>query len=158
MQDYKCLSIMLDCRGDGTEAEIGEDVRGVIEQLAKDLGPLGVEVRGEIINGGVSSAFVSFEYDTRELERLRTRNAGRSHIRDLPEASPLRGMTCAEAAAWLDAHREKDRLDALGVAHAEYYRRRKDLAAYLAADEARGAEDFAKAYRDRIERIRPRKG
>lgn len=119
-------------------------------KLARDLGSLGVSV--SLGYDGDGFATLSFEYDADALDEAAHPATGRRRDTALPGGSPLVGMTCGEALAWLDCHTEREAMPALGVSRAQFYRRKRELSDYLAADAARSEVDFVEAYRWRIKR------
>lgn len=146
------MTLILDRGYDGEKADVGSYNRLVIDALAEDLKEVGIEV-SECVEekDGVSLAQIKFRYAPTELKQLRTRHAGRRRSTEIPEGSPLENLTCEEAFAWLQGHSEADCTKALGVSRAVFYRRKKEMAAYLKEDPSHAAESFEKAYRYSIE-------
>ena len=135
----------------GSESVLSPYNAMAVNELASDRESIGMEVTSGLDTHG--RAFVRLSYSVDGLRRIKTRNAGRYRKRELPNGSPLHGMTCGEAALWIGAHCERDCLEALGVSHAEFYRRRRDISAYLEQDPSRADEDFETAYRASIRRV-----
>lgn len=68
-----------------------------------------------------------FVYDDLEVEKKRTRNAGR-RSKTPSFDSPLRSLDAAHALEWLDSHTVEEGMEELGgVSRAVYYRRKKSL-------------------------------
>ena len=96
--------------------------------LVEALEGTGVKFKVDLSDLGKGSAvYVGYSIDHDEVETVKTRHAGRKP-KEIPYHSPLYGLTCAEAAKWLDENTEAAGREAFGgCGRSTYHRRRTAL-------------------------------
>lgn len=93
--------------------------------LVEALEGTGVKLEVDLSDlGEVSAIYVGYSIDPDEVETVKTRHAGRKP-KEIPYHSPLYGLTCAEAAKWLDENTEAAGREAFGGCGRSTYHRRK---------------------------------